>query len=82
MLIGAHTPSQYPLIEAEARHADLVQIFLSNPQGWKKPSPRADAAELRDSPIPIYVHAPYSDQRVRRQQSGPDSEPEDPSGHL
>lgn len=59
MLIGAHTPSQYPLAEAEARNADLVQIFLSNPQGWKKPSPRADAAELRESPIPIYVHAPY-----------------------
>jgi deoxyribonuclease IV len=59
MLIGAHTPSQYPLAEAEARHADLVQIFLSNPQGWKKPAPRADAAELRESPIPIYVHAPY-----------------------
>lgn len=59
MLIGAHTPSEHPLAEAEARHADLVQIFLSNPQGWKKPNPRRDAAELRDSPIPIYVHAPY-----------------------
>lgn len=59
MLVGAHTPNQYPLAEAEARHADLVQIFLSNPQGWKKPTPRVDAEELRESPIPIYVHAPY-----------------------
>src|SRR5690606_11410844 len=37
----------------------LVQIFLSNPQGWRKPAPRADAAELKASKIPIYVHAPY-----------------------
>ena len=59
MLVGAHTPSQQPLVEAEERNADLVQVFLSNPQGWKKPSPRADAEELRNSAIPIYVHAPY-----------------------
>jgi deoxyribonuclease-4 len=37
----------------------LVQIFLSNPQSWKKPPPRNDAEMLRASPIPIYVHAPY-----------------------
>jgi len=59
MRVGAHTPSLDPLAEAEARNADLVQIFLSNPQGWKKPAPRSDAEELRNSPIPIYVHAPY-----------------------
>jgi deoxyribonuclease-4 len=59
MLVGAHTPSQDPLAEAEAREADLVQIFLSNPQGWKKPSPRPDAERLRNASIPIYVHSPY-----------------------
>lgn len=59
MLVGAHTPSEHPLAEARSREADLVQIFLSNPQGWKKPSPREDAEELRRSRIPIYVHAPY-----------------------
>lgn len=58
-LVGAHTPSGRPLQEASARDADLVQIFLSNPQSWKKPNPREDADELRNSPIPIYVHAPY-----------------------
>jgi deoxyribonuclease-4 len=36
-----------------------VQIFLSDPQGWKKPAARDDAAELAASPIPVYVHAPY-----------------------
>ena len=59
MHVGAHTPSQHPLAEAEERSADLVQIFLSNPQSWKKPNPRDDAEELKNSPVPIYVHAPY-----------------------
>jgi deoxyribonuclease-4 len=36
-----------------------VQIFISDPQGWKKPPPRDDAEELRASPLPVYVHAPY-----------------------
>lgn len=57
--VGAHTPSQHPLVEAEERGADLVQIFLSNPQSWKKPNPRPDAGDLRNAGIPIYVHAPY-----------------------
>ena len=70
-LVGAHIPSGEPLAEAEARDADLVQIFLSNPQSWKKAPPRDDAEELRSSPIPVYVHAPYlinvcaDDNRVR-----------------
>lgn len=57
--VGAHTPSEQPLLEAEERDADLVQIFLSNPQSWKKPAPRRDAEELRMATIPIVVHAPY-----------------------
>ena len=48
-----------PLKSAAALGADCVQIFLSDPQGWKKPPPRKDAEELRESPIPLYVHAPY-----------------------
>ena len=59
MRVGAHTPGQKPLVEAAKRGADLVQIFLSNPQSWKKPAPRTDAEELRSSPLPIVVHAPY-----------------------
>ena len=57
--VGAHVPSISPLDEALERKADLVQIFLSNPQSWKKPAPRPDAETLRNSPIPVYVHAPY-----------------------
>lgn len=57
--VGAHIPSARPLEEASVRDAAVVQVFLSNPQGWKAPLPRADAGELAASPIPIYVHAPY-----------------------
>ncbi|MFQ5522136.1 MAG: deoxyribonuclease IV [Acidimicrobiia bacterium] len=59
MKVGAHTSNAAPLDEAAVREADLVQIFLSNPQSWKKPLPRRDAAELKASPVDIYVHAPY-----------------------
>jgi deoxyribonuclease IV len=57
--VGAHIPPERPLETAQAVGADSVQIFLSDPQGWKKPDPREDAAELRESPVPVYVHAPY-----------------------
>ena len=59
MLIGAHVAADSPLAVAEAIDADCVQVFLGNPQSWKKPPPRDDAAEVRDADLPIYVHAPY-----------------------
>ena len=59
MLIGAHTNPEDPLAEAERRGADVVQIFLSDPQSYKKPPPRDDAAVLAAADLPIYVHAPY-----------------------
>lgn len=57
--LGAHLPSADPLHAAEERGADVVQVFLSNPQSWKKPLPRDDTPALRASSTPIYVHAPY-----------------------
>lgn len=59
MRIGVHVGSSNPLAEAKLRGAKAVQLFLSPPQTWKKPAPRADAAELMASEIPVYVHAPY-----------------------
>lgn len=59
MLIGAHVPSERPLEEAERVGADCIQMFIGNPQAWKQPPPREDAQELRASPLPVYVHAPY-----------------------
>ncbi len=58
-LVGAHVAPDDPLAEAAALGADCVQVFLSNPQGWRKPEDRDDAEELRASSVPLYVHAPY-----------------------
>ena len=57
--LGAHVPAADPLAEAAARGVGAVQVFLGNPQSWKKPLPRSDAGQLRDSTVDIYVHAPY-----------------------
>jgi deoxyribonuclease IV len=57
--VGAHVAPERPLETAGAVGADCVQIFLSDPQGWRKPDPREDEAELRESAVPVYVHAPY-----------------------
>jgi deoxyribonuclease-4 len=57
--VGAHVAPELPLVTAAEVGAGSVQIFLSDPQGWQKPDPRDDAAELRDSAVPLYVHAPY-----------------------
>jgi deoxyribonuclease IV len=59
VLIGSHIHSADPLGTAAAEDADIVQIFLGDPQSWRKPAPREDAAELKASDLPIYVHAPY-----------------------
>lgn len=59
MRIGAHVDSDDPAAAAAARAADAVQFFLADPQGWKSPEPRADAAALRAAEVAVYVHAPY-----------------------
>ena len=58
-IIGAHVGTADPLSAAAERDADAVQIFLGNPQSWKKPEPRDDADALLASDVPIFVHAPY-----------------------
>src|SRR4051794_10961828 len=57
--IGAHVGRENPLDDAAALGADCLQIFLSDPQSWRKPPPRKDAEELKASGMPLYVHAPY-----------------------
>jgi deoxyribonuclease-4 len=59
MRIGAHVDAADPLAEAAAREAQLVQFFLSDPQGWKAPQTRGDTQRLRASEVDLYVHAPY-----------------------
>jgi deoxyribonuclease-4 len=59
MRIGAHVDPTDPLAAAAARGADAVQFFLTDPQGYKSPVPRADAEALKASEVDIYIHAPY-----------------------
>lgn len=59
MRIGAHVDAADPLAEAAGRSADLVQFFLSDPQGWASPQPRPDADALLGAEVDRYVHAPY-----------------------
>lgn len=59
MRIGAHVDSTDPLGAASARGAETVQFFLTDPQAWKDPQPRDDAAALRAADLDVYIHAPY-----------------------
>lgn len=58
-LLGAHVDPTNPLGHAEEVGAEVVQIFVSDPQGWRKPPPYPHAEALQASGIPVYVHAPY-----------------------
>ena len=58
--IGAHVDQSDPLAEGRARDADLVQLFLGDPQSWKKavvPEALQEGADA--SGLDVYVHAPY-----------------------
>lgn len=60
MLIGAHVRTDDdPLGAAAACGAEVVQLFLGDPQSWKKPAPHPRAAEIRASDVPVVVHSPY-----------------------
>jgi deoxyribonuclease-4 len=48
-----------PLALAAEMDADAVQVFLADPQGWKAPRPRPDAADLLAGDVAVIVHAPY-----------------------
>jgi deoxyribonuclease-4 len=57
--IGAHVRDGDPLAAAREVDADLVQFFLTDPQGYKAPKPREDAAEIRAADVGVFIHAPY-----------------------
>src|SRR5262249_60764700 len=59
MRIGAHVDSADPIAEAANRGADVVQFFLTDPQGYETPKPRPDADRLRTADVDVYIHAPY-----------------------
>jgi len=47
------------LARAAEVDASAVQVFLADPQGWKAPRERPDAAELQAADLTVFVHAPY-----------------------
>ena len=64
MRIGAHVRQSDPLAEGAAAGADVVQLFLGDPQSWKKAvvpeDLRVDAGTAPDPERPeLFVHAPY-----------------------
>lgn len=59
MRIGAHVRDDDPVSAAAERDADVVQFFLSEPQGWKTPKPHPQAEQLRDSELTVFIHSPY-----------------------
>ncbi|MEJ3655802.1 deoxyribonuclease IV [Actinomycetes bacterium KLBMP 9759] len=59
MLIGAHVYEDDPIAAAAERGAAIVQMFLSDPQGWKKPPTHPQAEQLRESDLAVVVHSPY-----------------------
>jgi deoxyribonuclease IV len=59
MRIGAHVDQNDPLAHGRAVGADIVQFFLGDPQGWKKPVVPEAAAAVAAAGMDVYVHAPY-----------------------
>jgi deoxyribonuclease-4 len=59
MRIGAHVRDDDPLGAAAERGAEVVQFFLSDPQGWQTPKPHPQADDLRASDLTVFVHSPY-----------------------
>ncbi|MFD9889559.1 deoxyribonuclease IV [Amycolatopsis sp. NPDC059027] len=59
MQIGAHVRDDDPLAAVAEREADVVQFFLSDPQGWKAPKPHPLGEEIKAHPVEVFIHAPY-----------------------
>lgn len=60
MRIGAHVRDDDPITAAEELGAEVVQFFLGDPQGWKKPVlPEGLADAVKASDVEVFVHAPY-----------------------
>ena len=64
-LIGAHATvtgglATGGLAYAAEVGAEVIQVFVSNPRGWATgPGDAAQDRLLRDSGLPVFIHAPY-----------------------
>ncbi|WP_127784492.1 deoxyribonuclease IV [Rhodococcus sp. X156] len=60
MRIGAHVRNDSdPIGTATELGAEVVQLFLTDPQKWHKPTPHPQAEALLASDVQVVVHAPY-----------------------
>jgi deoxyribonuclease-4 len=65
VLVGAHVEQSQVVEAARATGAEVVQVFLGDPQSYHGPEitfpggAAALRAALEDAGIPVYVHAPY-----------------------
>ncbi|MFD4467607.1 deoxyribonuclease IV [Rhodococcus sp. NPDC058505] len=60
MRIGAHVrQDDDPIGAGEALGAEIVQLFLTDPQKWNKLTPHPKAEQIRQSPIDVVVHSSY-----------------------
>ena len=63
--VGAHVDAPTSVDEARALGIHVVQIFIGDPQGWKKPVADYEGGHpalreaLAEAEIAAYVHAPY-----------------------
>jgi deoxyribonuclease IV len=64
-LIGSHATvtgglATGALAYAAQAGAEVIQVFVSSPRGWaQSPGDPAQDARLRESGIPVFIHAPY-----------------------
>jgi deoxyribonuclease-4 len=60
MRIGAHVRQDSdPIGRAEELGAEVLQMFVTDPQEWGKPQPHPLAQQIRASPIDVVVHSSY-----------------------
>lgn len=57
--VGPGDGGRGPLEQAAEMDADGVQLFLTDPQSYAAPEPRADAEDLLAGDVLVVVHAPY-----------------------
>lgn len=64
-IMGAHVDETDPIASAAACGAEVVQFFLGDPQGWKKPTVAypggAEALKqaAAEAGVTIFIHSPY-----------------------
>ncbi len=60
MRIGAHVRDDTdPVGTAKELGAEVVQLFLTDPQKWNKPAPHPQTEQLLASDVDVVVHSPY-----------------------